>query len=850
MFIDMTNTTSAENPTHADLLGQWAESRRGFALFAVLLLVLSLAMGVSMDQRTARLKSGKDRYLVEDAGISAVFAKYIASGEGFVYFPDGETVEGYSNPLWTFMLVAAAKAGVSPYDVARPFGLWSMALALFFGGLLIWWALPPPMRWLALLAPPIAGQSGTVVCWAISGLENGLYAMLLLAALAFFARERGNENATPVSGFFFFLVAITRPEGMLYGGMAGLFVLATECVPRRRITRRHVIFGASFLAPLIAYQLWRYWVFAWPFPNTYYAKIAAENAESLSNLRSRGWRYIFKYLEAYKLHGVLIAAALAPLSRRYWRQSLLLWPVLGFLLFFPIYAQGDWMKEWRFASTITALMVPMAVIGVARFMSMAAWVTGKITGPEWRHARHVASAAILASALGFVAINVGHVAAGSKRVREYVKDPEVNTFKLRKRGYYFREQADRLDLRPGSVLEIDMGGIGEASGMVIYDIGRLCDVPFGINRWDRRFVNDYIYRTKKPDFMHARRGWGKRGQITHNPFLKRDYIELPFVRRLGKKPNGNYVRRDLFIHDEARVDPDARHDFENGLSLLSGKVFPKVAAPKQQLRIETHWSTAVEQGTDWNVRYLLLDGEGREVKRVERPLVMRWYPTSKWRTDEYPMDYAKMTVPRDAPEGEYALRVELFGPDGETVDAAETPWRVRVSTEGAMQAKTDLAARIRRVKDTSPDGAKALLDELWYYRKSGAEKQEYRRLEGEVADAMLATAKTAWEKGDEATAADFAVKARKLAHLNDEIVAFAKKMAKLPFDRGRALMAKGDKASLDAAFGEFTEALRRYPRWSWARRYAEQTRPSGVIRRGERELLFVRNPETAAADKS
>ena len=41
-------------------------------------------------------------FFIEDSGISFAYAKHFAEGEGFVAYPGGERVEGFSNPLWTF----------------------------------------------------------------------------------------------------------------------------------------------------------------------------------------------------------------------------------------------------------------------------------------------------------------------------------------------------------------------------------------------------------------------------------------------------------------------------------------------------------------------------------------------------------------------------------------------------------------------------------------------------------------------------------------------------------------------------------------------------------------------------
>ena len=804
-----------------------------FAIFLLLLALICAVVGVRIDHRTYPLKDGKGKYLVEDAGISVVFAQYIASGEGIVYYPDGERVEGYSNSLWTFLVAALIRAGISPLDIPRPMGIFFTALGLFFAGLLAWRCLDGPSRWLGLLLPPVIGEAGTVVIWAVAGLENGLYAATLMAALVFFAHERNDGKHFPVSGFLFFLVAITRPEGMVFGGMAGLYVLATEIAPSRKITRNQIIFALSFLVPLGLFELWRLLYFAWPLPIPFYGKVTDRNWAEILDFKSRGWKYLLGYLKAY---GYEVALALCPfvlLTFKKWRPSAFLIFPLALTLFFPVYSRGDWMKEWRFSSINTFLIITIALIASAK-LAQAAWgLIGSWKSDEPKQ-RFVAIPVVIGALIfGFAVF--GQFAPSYKHIAKFIKKPIVNTHKLQIRGKYFREMGDNLDLSPGSVLDVDMGGIGAASGMVIYDVGKLCDVPFGINQWHKDFVDQYVFAETKPDFLHVREGFGRNSTILGNPKLKQMYILLPQDRRLGwKRPNGNYVRKDLIMAASFDPDPEIRADFESGISIVGGRVYPHVAVPGQLVRFRVVWSAVSRIGRDLELNYLLKNENGIAIASEKRNAVMNWHPTSRWRAGEYPVDLIKFKIPDKTPEGRYYLAVRILNSTLAGGEIKDIALGLKVSLSGAEDAVKLLREKARGNFQKNPQVAAEALDALRYHANSPQEKQAVRVIKKDFAASLADQADALLVAGKEEDATELAVMARKLHHRSSKVVRICKKLADMSYRRGRELQKRNAPSDLDAAYKEFSEAVRRYPQHSWARRRAEETRPTGVLRKGLR----------------
>ena len=51
-------------------------------------------------------------FFIEDAGISFAYARNFVDGEGFATYAGGPRVEGFSNPLWTFLIALLYAVGL------------------------------------------------------------------------------------------------------------------------------------------------------------------------------------------------------------------------------------------------------------------------------------------------------------------------------------------------------------------------------------------------------------------------------------------------------------------------------------------------------------------------------------------------------------------------------------------------------------------------------------------------------------------------------------------------------------------------------------------------------------------
>ncbi|MBM75653.1 MAG: hypothetical protein CMK59_09650 [Proteobacteria bacterium] len=285
-------------------------------------------------------------FYIEDAAISFAYARNFIDGEGFASYPGGERVEGFSNPLWTFLIAFFYLFGISPFvssKIAGAFlGLW--VLPMIYGVCRRVFDQPnsPKSGWFALLIPLMLAASPQFAIWNSSGLENPLYLALISTGMWLVLKEQENPNRTPWSGLCFAFVAMTRPEGVMYAFIA-IFVKGVFAVVDRK-WRSFLLSILLFGVPFGLYHAWRYWYFAWPYPNTYYAKLGAGKAFKPFGWTIKGWKYINKYLSAHALLYVLPLIPLALVGARGWRfrvGSIALLPLVVLFLW-----DGTWSEKW------------------------------------------------------------------------------------------------------------------------------------------------------------------------------------------------------------------------------------------------------------------------------------------------------------------------------------------------------------------------------------------------------------------------------------------------------------------------------------------------------------------------
>ncbi len=313
----------------------------------------------------------------DDAYISFRYARNLAE-HGQLVFNLGERVEGYTNFLWTVLLALGMKLGVDPIASSRflgvAFAVGTLAVAVRMS-LRLDDERPSPWH---LVAPLGLAGTGAFACWCSGGLETQLFTFLSFLA---FERLLAESNGHPGFGSAaaFALAAMTRPEGMLFFALAGLYRLATNLARERRIVPTSdelnwvLLFGALF-SP---YFVWRWRYYGWPFPNTFYVKSSGG-----SGTYELGTYYLRRFAEDY---GVMFLAGIAllgwPARRDRLRRSLffltaLLW---GVFAVYVVKVGGDFMGLYRFILPVLPLGAVVLQEALRQITARFAPMVGRLT---------------------------------------------------------------------------------------------------------------------------------------------------------------------------------------------------------------------------------------------------------------------------------------------------------------------------------------------------------------------------------------------------------------------------------------------------------------------------------------
>jgi hypothetical protein len=293
-------------------------------------------------------------FLTDDGYISFRYAKNLAE-HGQLVFNLGERVEGYTNFLWTVLLAAGMKVGASPIASSRFFGVMfaigSLAVVVRMS-LRLDGERPSPWH---LVAPLGLAMASSFACWTTGGLETQMFTFLSLLAWDRLQGEveAGKDGKACSSALWFALAAMTRPEGLLFFGLAGLFRIGMYIKRERRLLPRRpeLLWLGLFVLVFGPYQLWRWRYYGWPFPNTFYVK-------SSSSAFDLGAYYLRRFAED---SGVFFLLPLALVGWPAWRdrrrQALYVLAALVGAVFaaYVLEVGGDFMGLYRFVLPVVPL---------------------------------------------------------------------------------------------------------------------------------------------------------------------------------------------------------------------------------------------------------------------------------------------------------------------------------------------------------------------------------------------------------------------------------------------------------------------------------------------------------------
>lgn len=296
----------------------------------------------------------------EDSYISFRYARNLLDGNGLVFNPGGEHVEGITNLLWTLFLAGGSGAtGLALPTVALVLGGLCGALNLFV--VYVWCRRElreiglsqTRSAYAALAVPAVLALGPGFTFYSVSGLETPLFALLITGGL--FALTRANNHAVlAVGGTLLGAATITRPDGVLIFAF-GLLL----CAFRYRSVQSVVVCAAPGFAMLAGVTLWRLWYYGSPLPNTFFAK-----AGGIEVMKTWGLPYLMDAAQSnwFQVAFLLVLGGML-LDRAFLGRN---WTMLALSLTwcaYVVYVGGDYMPGSRFFVPILPVLYTLALAG-------------------------------------------------------------------------------------------------------------------------------------------------------------------------------------------------------------------------------------------------------------------------------------------------------------------------------------------------------------------------------------------------------------------------------------------------------------------------------------------------------
>lgn len=287
----------------------------------------------------------------DDAYITFRYAANYTAGHGLVY-NIGEHVEGYTNFLWTILMVLGRLAGFELVFFSKVlgtlFGVGTIILCYVLGRFLFAEAPNPWRTLLPGLSSLFLGLTLSFAYWTVAGLETAAFSFMVTASL--YAYLRRSYLAIPC----LVLATLLRPEG----GLLWIFVIAAELISRRSLTRYILLMAGLYLLYLLPLAIFKYSYYGGLLPNPFYAKTSFQWEQVVNGLSYVG-QYGYHYLGA----GLFLLPALWG-YRRSSRSIRLVIIFVAVYTFYIILIGGDVLKVHRFFVPLMPLIILIVLYGM------------------------------------------------------------------------------------------------------------------------------------------------------------------------------------------------------------------------------------------------------------------------------------------------------------------------------------------------------------------------------------------------------------------------------------------------------------------------------------------------------
>lgn len=624
-------------------------------------------------------------FTIDDAAISFSYARNFAAGNGLgALYPGAPRVEGYSNLLWVILLAAGSKLGLETMFVSKLLGLVFTLGIMFVLFLSLRRFIAQTWLLAGIVLLPI---SLTFSFWSASGLENSLYAFLILLSIHFLIEEEmGSTRRVPfASALSLVLVGMTRPEGLIYA-FAGLgykvlqLLLHWKSQETRKVRMTHLFLWLGvFIFGYGLFKAWHYGYFAAWWPNPIYAKAGWYRLD-LEKVwfEPAGWVYLRGFFRTFGGIWMIPALIFGGLVSLKGPQRIFLLFALAALVL-PLYTP-DWMIHYRFVYPFLPMGAALLILAADQLWT---WIfhpnvsaggkteilEGKPLGVWLR-----IGAGVLAL---FFSFGVAYYAWANLRLTQRQLAcgfaPLAETRCLDGRMYWTMSEVDQkygglvdianqLGLSEPLYMIPDIGATSYVQNKRILDLAGLGDYQMARIR-EGNLLKQYIFEEQRPDIVMTYGIWTRRTDLTTFQAFQDRYLPVEKGIDDNGLTHGTFVRKDLVIDPPAAVTETSRCELAPGLFLVqaSNRLLPGINGAHGGF--DTFWVTNTSQASDWQFEIRLLDQNGVQVDRQIQPLGYGWYPASEWQVGELFRQYASFPV--GLPAGGYSAQIGLINESGD-----------------------------------------------------------------------------------------------------------------------------------------------------------------------------------------
>lgn len=344
-------------------------------IFALTVLAYLIFAGVYIYNTSFVIEGQRYFILNDDAMISMRYAHNLARGDGLVWNPGGEPVEGYSNLLWVLYM---SLWHLLPIPLAKMSLAIQITGALCIAGSLFFireiTRLVSQSEFVALLAVTLAGFYGPLNNWSLLGMEVSLLVLLVSAAVWLAFRSWRDETFSWWPYLLLGVATLVRMDMLVPYLVVWALMLFFDAAHRKQ----HALVGLGLLIVFIGSQtVFRMLYYGDFVPNTYHLKI-----EGIS-LRDRLGNGFTAFLTTFWSTGWFFA--IFPLTILMFKRDR--YTIMLLLLFlaqvaYSIYVGGDaWEHKGganRYISVAIPLFMTMMAVSLDEFMTAARTRMGEI----------------------------------------------------------------------------------------------------------------------------------------------------------------------------------------------------------------------------------------------------------------------------------------------------------------------------------------------------------------------------------------------------------------------------------------------------------------------------------------